>query len=77
MSTKEEGRIFVKWVGYPLSQATREPFENPSGEEACENLVFIHTLRHLVYIKIWLTILFKDKEAMAMKKGKQTQPHLR
>jgi hypothetical protein len=27
--------------------------------------------------KIWLTFLFKDEEAMAMKKGKQTQPHLR
>jgi hypothetical protein len=31
---KEE--FLVKWAGYPLSQATWEPFENLSGEEACK-----------------------------------------
>ena len=28
--------FLVKWAGYPLSEATWEPFENLSGEEACE-----------------------------------------
>jgi hypothetical protein len=69
---KEE--FLVKWVGYPLSQATWEPFENLSGEEACEYIVFYPSIKHLVNINIWLTILFKDEEAMAMKK---TQTHFR
>ena len=44
-------RVFMKWVGYPLSQATWEPFEHLSGEEACEYLgFFIHTIKHLVDI---------------------------
>ena len=46
---KGEEEFLVKWVGYPLSQATWEPFENLSGEEACEYLGFIHTIRPLVY----------------------------
>ena len=71
VNKKGKEEFLVKWVGYPLSQATWEPFENLSGEEACEYLVFfIHTIRHLVYIRIWLTFLFKDEEAMAMKVGK-------
>ena len=70
---KGHGRVSVIWVGYPLSQATWEPFENLSGEESSEYLViFIHIIRHFVYIKIWLTFLLKDKEAMAMKEGKTT-----
>jgi hypothetical protein len=61
----------VKWVGYPLSQATWEPFENLSGEEACEYLVFLFIQSDtLSLIQIWLTFLFKDEEAMAMKEGK-------
>ena len=39
--TMEE--FLVKWVGYPLSQATSEPFENLSGEEACEYLVIFYS----------------------------------
>jgi hypothetical protein len=31
---KEE--FLVKWAGYPRCQATWEPFENLSGEEACK-----------------------------------------
>ncbi len=36
MHVNKEGReeFLVKWVGYPLSEATWEPFENLSGEEA-------------------------------------------
>jgi hypothetical protein len=52
VNKKGKEEFLVKWVGYALSQATWEPFENLSGEEACEYLViFIHTIRHLVYIK--------------------------
>ena len=42
MQVNKKGReeFLVKWVGYPLSQATWEPFENLSGEETCEYLVF-------------------------------------
>jgi len=36
---KEE--FLVKWVGYPLSQATWEPFENLSGEEVCLSSYFL------------------------------------
>ena len=38
---KEE--FLVKWVGYPLSEATWEPFENLSGEEACEYPVILYS----------------------------------
>jgi len=38
---KEE--FLVKWVGYPLSEATWEPFENLSGEEACKYLVILYS----------------------------------
>lgn len=71
VNRKGEEEFLVKWLGYPLSQATWEPFENLSGEEACEYQFFIHTIRPLLYIKIWLTILIKDEEAMAMK-GRKT-----
>ena len=38
----KEGReeFLVKWIDYPSSEATWEPFENLSGQEACEYLVF-------------------------------------
>ncbi len=36
VSKKGKEEFLVKWAGYPLSQATWEPFENLSGEEACE-----------------------------------------
>ena len=43
--------FLVKWVGYPLSEATWEPFENLSGEEACEyQVIFIHKFTILVFI---------------------------
>ncbi len=43
----KEGReeFLVKQIGYPLSEATWEPFENLSGQEACEYLdLFIFTI---------------------------------
>ncbi len=43
----KEGReeFLVKWIGYPLSEATWEPFENLSGQEACEYLdIFTFTI---------------------------------
>ena len=62
---KEE--FLVKWVGYPLSEATWEPFENLSGEEACEYLVILYSYNQdtLLTSLIWLTFLLKDEEAMA------------
>lgn len=36
VSKKGKEEFLVKWAGYPLSQATWEPFENLSGEEACK-----------------------------------------
>ena len=52
MLTKRGGEEFlVKWVGYPLSEATWEPFDNLSGEEAREyQLIFIHKFIILVFI---------------------------
>ena len=59
---KGEEEFLVKWVGYPLSQATWEPFENLSGEEACEYLGFYpYNQTPCLQIKIWLTILLKMK----------------
>jgi hypothetical protein len=40
VNRKREEEFLVKWLGYPLSQATWEPFENLSGEEACEYQFF-------------------------------------
>ena len=44
----KEGReeFLVKWIGYPLSEATWEPFENLSGQEACEFLDFLLLQSH-------------------------------
>ena len=53
MCVNKEGReeFLVKWVGYPLSEATWEPFENLSGEEAHEyQVIFIHKFTILVFI---------------------------
>lgn len=36
VSKKGKEEFLVKWAGYPLSEATWEPFENLSGEDACE-----------------------------------------
>ena len=66
---KEE--FLVKWVGYPLSQATWEPFENLSGEEACEYLVIFYLYNQTTCTpKNLANFFFKDEEAMAMKEGK-------
>jgi len=69
---KEE--FLVKWVGYPLSEATWEPFENLSGEEACEYLVILYSYNQdtLSTSLIWLTFLLKDEEAMALKGEKRS-----
>ena len=40
VNKKGKEEFLVKWVGYLLSQATWEPFENLSGKEACKYLVF-------------------------------------
>ncbi len=38
-------QCLVKWIDYPLSEATWEPFENLSGQEACEYLdIFTFTI---------------------------------
>jgi hypothetical protein len=34
VNKKGKEEFLVKWVGYPLNEATWEPFENLSGEEA-------------------------------------------
>ena len=61
VNRKGEEEFLVKWLGYPLSQATWEPFENLSGAEAFEYHFFIHTIRPLLYIKIWLQFSLKMK----------------
>ena len=53
MHVNKKGReeFLVKWVGYPLSEATWEPFENLSGEEAREyQVIFIHKFTTLAFI---------------------------
>ena len=51
VNKKGKEEFLVKWVGYPLSQATWEPFENLSGEEAREHqVIFIHKFNILVFI---------------------------
>ena len=70
VNKKGKEEFFVKWVGYPLSQANWEPFENLSGEEACEYLVIFYSYNQTPCLpKIWL-FFFKDEETMAMKEGK-------
>ena len=43
VNKKGKEEFFVNWVGYPLNEATWEPFENLSGEEACEYLVILYS----------------------------------
>ena len=43
VNKKGKEEFLVKWVGYLLSQATWEPFENLSGEKACEYLVIFYS----------------------------------
>ena len=43
VNKKGKEEFLVKWVGYPLSQATWDPFENLSDEEACEYLVTFYS----------------------------------
>ena len=46
-------QFLVKWVGYPLNEATWEPFKNLSGEEACEYLVILYSYNQtLVFIYV-------------------------
>ena len=71
MHVNKEGteEFLVKWVGYPLSEATWETFENCAGDKACEyQVILIHKSTILVYI-ITQNILFKGEEALAMKRG--------
>ncbi len=57
----------MKWVGYPLSEATWELFENFSGKEACEyQVISICTNSILVNITV-LTILIIEEEALAIR----------
>ena len=68
VNKKERDEFLVKWVGYALSEATWESFENLSGKEACEcQVVLIHTITMLVYI-IVLAILIYYEEDLAMKR---------
>ena len=43
VNKKGKEEFLAKWVGYPLSEATWEPFENLSGEEACDHLVILYS----------------------------------
>ncbi len=43
--------FLVKWAGYPLSEATWEPFENLSGEEACEYSVISVIIPYITFFK--------------------------
>ena len=43
VNKKGKEEFLVKWIGYPLSEATWEPFENLAGEEACEYLVIFYS----------------------------------
>ena len=74
VNKRGKDEFLVKWVGYPLSEATWEPFENLSGEEACEYLVILYSYNQdtLLTSLIWLTFLLKDEEAMALKGGKRS-----
>ena len=53
MRVNKEGReeFLVTWVGYPLTEATWEPIENLSREEAHEyQVIFIHKFTIHVFI---------------------------
>lgn len=45
LNKKGKEEFLVKWVGYPLSQATWEPSDHLSGDEVCKYLfILIHTI---------------------------------
>ena len=45
LNKEGEEEFLVKWLGYPLSEATWELFDHLSGVEACKYLfVLIHTI---------------------------------
>ena len=69
MCVNKKGReeFLVKWLGYPLSEATWEPFENLSGKEACEYQVILICTNSILANIIALTILIKDGEALAIR----------
>jgi hypothetical protein len=49
VSKKGKEEFLVKWAGYPLSQATWEPFENLSREEARKYVAyFIQDIMHIL-----------------------------
>ncbi len=67
INKKGKEEFLVKWVGYPLSQATWEPFEHLSGEEACEYLVIFYSYNKTPCLPKNLANFFiKDEEAMAI-----------
>ncbi len=73
VNKKGKEEFLVKWVGYPLSEATWEPFENLSGEEACEYLLILYSYNQITCPPKNLTnFLLKDEEAMALKGGKRS-----
>ena len=71
VNKKGKEEFLVKWVGYPLSQATWEPLKIFLGEEACEYLVIFYSYNQTPCLPNTLVnFFFKDEEAMAMKEGK-------
>ncbi len=69
MLINKKGReeFHVKWVGYPLSEATWEPFESLSGKEACKYEVILIRRNSILVNIIALTILIKDEETLAIR----------
>ena len=64
--------FLVQWAGYPLSEATWEPFEHLSGEEAREYPVFLLIQNFTILVNISISnILFKGEEALSLKKGRK------
>jgi hypothetical protein len=59
MHVKEGMEEFlVKWIDYPWSEATWEPYENLSGQEACEYLdIFTFHSHDLSLSEHWLSVL--------------------
>jgi len=74
VNKKGKEEFLVKWVDYPMNEATWEPFENLSGEEACEYLFILYSLNQtkLSTSIIWPTFLLKGEEAMTLKRGKRS-----
>jgi hypothetical protein len=74
VNKKGKEEFLVKWVDYPMNEATWEPFENLSGEEACEYPFILYSLNQTTLSTsiIWPTFLLKGEEAMALKRGKRS-----